>query len=72
MTKLSESKTLLLVGTGLVTVYVALRTRRHASRIGQKVVYKIYRPLQGFFRKVVLPPSRGKRFPALTPSAPLG
>jgi len=51
VTKLSESKTLLLVGTGLVTVYVALRTRRRASRIGQKVVYKIYRPLQGFFRK---------------------
>jgi hypothetical protein len=48
---LPESNTLLLTGTGLVTVYVALRTAHRASRLGQKALYKLYGSLEGFFRK---------------------
>jgi hypothetical protein len=51
--KLAESNTLLQVGTGLVTVYVALQMRHRACRIGQKVQNKLYGPLEGFFRKRV-------------------
>ena len=45
MSRLPESNALFLVGTGLVTVYVALRTRHRAYRIGKKVLYKLYAPL---------------------------
>jgi hypothetical protein len=48
---LPEWNTLLLTGTGLVTVYVALRTAHRASRLGQKALYKLYGSLEGFFRK---------------------
>ena len=40
-----ESNTLFLVGTGLVTVYVALRSGHRACCIGKKVLYKLYAPL---------------------------